>query len=137
MKVDIWIVTRFFGKFSSGLGECGILLETTVKDKPFRKIHCAGWREISYQGLQVRAMVEAMNRMTKPAEVTVHIDSLYAAYVAEHEAEIKAHAKQWKEYKSKAGKMNSCHVIREMSDTYRSAILKELNEHRFRIRKDG
>lgn len=136
MRVDIWIITRFSGKFSCGSGEYGIMLKTKVNDLPVHKIHCAGWNSTSYQRLQVRALVDAIGRMTKPADVVIHIDSVYASYVAGNEAEIKAHTDLWQQFVDKSKKMISCQVIREIDETYKAAILKELEKHQFRARKD-
>ena len=136
MQVDIWIITRFSGKFSNGSGEYGIMLEAKVNDLPVRKIHCTGWEDISYQRLQVRALVDAIGRMTKPADVVIHIDSVYASYVAGNEAEVKAHTDLWQQFIEKSKRMISCRVIREIDETYKAAILKELEKHQFRMRKD-
>lgn len=136
MRVDIWIITKFRGKFSKGSGEYGILLETKMNELPVRKVHCSGWKDISYQRLQVRALVDAIGRMTKPADVVIHMDSVYAGYVAENEAEVKAHADLWQQFREKRDQMISCRVIREIDEKYKTAILKELRKHQFRMRKD-
>lgn len=129
MDVDIWIVTRFSGKFSVGSGEYGILLETVIGDKPIRKVHCAAWSGISYQKLQVQALVDALGKMTKPAKVRIHIDSVYAVYVAENGgADLRKHLDLWQQYKALAARMMSCHLCREINETYKSIIIKKLDE---------
>lgn len=69
MKVDIYITSQFMGRVTKGRGVYGIVLVTQINGKKYAKAHVAGWNDISYQKLNARAVVDAIQCMKKPADV--------------------------------------------------------------------
>ena len=58
MKIDIYIITLWKGSnFAKGSGAYGILLEVVKDGTPYTKEHYAGWENLSYPKLQLRAAV--------------------------------------------------------------------------------
>lgn len=69
MKVDIYIITLWKGtNFAKGSGAYGILLEVVKDGTPYTKEHYAGWENLSYPKLQLRAVVDALSYLTRQLE---------------------------------------------------------------------
>lgn len=78
MKIDIYIITLWKGtNFAKGSGAYGILLEVVKAGTPYTKEHYAGWENLSYPKLQLRAVVDALSYVTRPCDIKIHIDSGY------------------------------------------------------------
>ena len=127
MRVDIYITTKFQGKFSSGRGDYAILLDTVVNEKHYKKIHLAGWKGLSFQKMAARAAVEAIQCMTEPSDVVIHIDLPYALNVMKSgNAKGKAHEGLWSIYFDAAGRMESVDVKWDKDHKYRSRMLQQM-----------
>lgn len=74
--VDIYIGTLFRSRFAGG-GYYMYALTTEVDGKVYGKESEPKWTEDTQNEAELRAMAEALGKMTKPSEITVHTDSQY------------------------------------------------------------
>ena len=112
MKVNIYITTKFHGKIPCGTGTYAILLEAVISGKAYRKIHVSAWKELSFQKLAVRALVEAVHYMNEPSQLVIQCDSPYAVNVTNSgTADGKKYEKMWREYFTMTARMEKVTVI--------------------------
>ena len=60
-----------------------IVLVTQINGKKYAKAHVAGWNDISYQKLNARAVVDAIQCMKKASGCTYPFDNAYAEHMIE------------------------------------------------------
>lgn len=124
MRVDIYITTKFHGKISKGNGTYAILLDAEISGTHYKKMHTAGWKNLSFQKLAARAAVEGIQYMTAPSDVVIHTDSPYAANVMRSgKADGKKYERLWGAYFEAASKMKSVEILFEKEHKYRTFLL--------------
>lgn len=137
MKVNIYITTKFHGKIPCGTGTYAILLETVISGKAYRKIHVSAWKELSFQKLAVRALVEAVHYMNEPSQLVIQCDSPYATNAANSgTAEGKKHEVLWREYFAMATQMEKVTVIFNKEHKYRKYLLRQISKGSYRTKTD-
>lgn len=137
MKVNIYITTKFHGKIPCGTGTYAILLETVIDGKMYRKIHVSAWKELSFQKLAVRALVEAVRYMNEPSVLIIQCDSPYAVNAANSgTAEGKKHEVLWREYFGVTSQMEKVTVIFKKEHKYRNNLLRMISKGGYRTKTD-
>lgn len=137
MKVNIYITTKFHGRIPCGTGMYAILLETTMNGKTYRKVHVSAWKELSFQKLAVRALVEAVHYMNEPSVLIIQCDSPYAVNAANSgTAEGKKHEVLWREYFGVTSQMEKVTVIFKKEHKYRNNLLKIISKGGYRTKTD-
>lgn len=136
MRVDIFITTDFAGNFASCAGAYGIMLQVMKDGRPVTKEHYAGWSGISYQKLNVRAAVEAIQYVTVPCDVVIHIDNAYVQGVAESQKTQGKYKELWLQFFAACNRMKSVRVERESKHEYTRYLKKEIARERFTVVKD-
>lgn len=127
MKVEIFITTKFNGRVSKGSGAYGIALRLEGRPET-AKVHVAGWRGLSYQKLNARAVVEAIQCITAPVPVHIYLDNAYAAAMIEKgSAEGNAHQELWETYFETAAKLEGVAVERVTDHEYKKKLLQRIN----------
>ena len=126
MKVEIFITTKFHGKVSKGSGAYGIAIR--LKGRPETvKIHIAGWKGLSYQKLNARAVVEAIQYITAPVPVHLYLDNAYAAAMIEKgSAEGNAHRGLWETYFETAARLEVVTVERITEHEYKKELIRRI-----------
>ena len=137
MKVNIYITTKFHGKIPCGTGTYAILLETVIGGKMYRKIHVSAWKELSFQKLAVRALVEAVHYMNEPSQLVIQCDSPYAVNAANSgTADGKKYEKMWREYFTMTARMEKVTVIFNKEHKYRKYLLRQISKGGYRTKTD-
>lgn len=137
MKVNIYITTKFHGRIPCGTGMYAILLETVIDGKIYRKIHVSAWKELSFQKLAVRALVEAVRYMNEPSVLIIQCDSPYAVNAANSgTAEGKKHEVLWREYFGITSQMEKVTVIFNKEHKYRKYLLRQISKGGYRTKTD-
>lgn len=127
MKVEIYITTKFHGRVSKGSGAYGIALRLEGRPET-AKVHVAGWRGLSYQKLNARAVVDAIQCITAPVPVHIYLDNAYAAAMIEKgNAEGNAHQELWETYFETAAKLQEVTVERVAEHEYKKKLLQGIN----------
>lgn len=127
MKVEIYITTKFHGRVSKGSGAYGIALRLEGRPET-AKVHVAGWRGLSYQKLNARAVVDAIQCITAPVPVHIYLDNAYAAAMIEKgNAEGNAHQELWETYFKTAAKLQEVTVERVAEHEYKKKLLQGIN----------
>lgn len=136
MKVDIYITTAFKGRFQSGTGAYGIMLQTIKKGEPATRDHYAGWRGISRQKLNVRAAAEAIQYINTPCDVVVHTDSPYIKYVIENGNTNGKFSGLWSAFLEAERNMKSVKAEVERKHEYTSYLKGKLAEGNYVVIND-
>ena len=137
MKVNIYITTKFHGRIPCGTGTYAILLETVIGGKMYHKIHVSAWKELSFQKLAVRALVEAVRYMNEPSVLIIQCDSPYAVNAANSgTAEGKKHEVLWREYFGITSQMEKVTVIFNKEHKYRKYLLRQISKGGYRTKTD-
>lgn len=132
MKVDIYIITLWKGtNFAKGSGAYGILLEVVKDEVPYTKEHYAGWENLSYPKLQLRAVVDALNYMIRPCEVRIHMDQGYVTGAWEHKNNNGKYEELWEALKQKASKMDKVDIDLDGDHEYASYLKRQLEEGQY------
>lgn len=74
--VDIYISTLFRSRFVGG-GYYGYIMTVDIGGKTYGKESGPLWTEGTQNEAELQALLEALDKMTKPSEITVHTDSQY------------------------------------------------------------
>ena len=126
MKVEIFITTEFHGRVSKGSGAYGIAIRLAGRPETV-KIHMAGWRGLSYQKLNARAVVEAVQYITAPVPVHIYLDNAYAlAMIEKGNVEGNAHRELWESYFARAERLEGVTVERVMEHEYRKELIRRI-----------
>lgn len=126
-KVEIFITTKFHGRLAEGSGAYGIVLRLEGRPET-AKVHVAGWRGLSYQKLNVRAVVEAVQCVTAPVPVKIYLDNAYAAAMMEKgSAGGNAHRELWDTYYEAAARLETVTIERVKDHPYREKLLQKIN----------
>ena len=137
MKVDIYITSQFMGRETKGRGVYGIVLVTQINGKKYAKAHVAGWNDISYQKLNARAVVDAIQCMKKPADVLIHLDNAYAEHMIEKGgAAGNAYAALWSTFFERVKLMEKVEVKRCPQHEYTEYLNQRIREGKYSIMKD-
>ena len=136
MNVEIFVTTKFSGKVTNGKGAYAIALRLEGKPET-AKIHVAGWRNLSYQKLNTRAVVDAIQCMVAPAHIVLYIDNLYAEHMIEKgTAKGNAHQELWNTFFEIAEHMESVKVIRDVKHLYSERLIQEINAGGYSVIED-
>lgn len=127
MKVEIFITTKFHGRLPEGSGAYGIVLRLAGRPET-AKVHIAGWRGLSYQKLNARAVVEAIQCITASVPVRIYLDNAYAAAMMEKgNAGGNAHQELWETYYEAADHLEGVTIERVRDHVYRKQLLQRIN----------
>lgn len=136
MNVEIFITTKFTGKVTNGAGAYAILLQMAGEENT-AKIHAAGWKGLSYQKLNVKAVVDAISYMTAPANIHITLDNAYAEHMIEKGNAVgNAYRELWERYYKKAAKMDSVTVERTRHP-YTEKLLEIINAGKYPVTKEA
>lgn len=136
MKVEIFITTKFSGKVTKGKGSYGIVLRK-AGERATAKVHIAGWRNLSYQKLNARAVVDAIQYMVAPAHVHIILDNAYAEHMIQKgNAGGNAHQELWEIFYKAAGSMKSVEVERITKHEYTDKLLERINAGNYPVIED-
>lgn len=136
MKIDIYIITLWKGtNFAKGSGAYGILLEVVKDGTPYTKEHYAGWENLSYPKLQLRAVVDALSYVTRPCDIKVHIDSGYVTGNWETKKSGK-NAELWEALRQKAMKMDNVEIVLDGKHEYASYLTRQVEAGKYPAIKD-
>ncbi len=136
MRVDIYITTRWHGNFGNGCGEYGIVLQVIQNGEPKTKEHYAGWSNLPYQKLAVRAVTDAIQCMTTPCDVVIHIDNVYVEGIINFKELTQKYYELWETFFDAAQRMTSVKAVREKRHEYTSYIKQELARGEFTTIED-
>lgn len=137
MRVNIYITTKFHGRIQCGSGTYAILLEVVMNGKTYYKTHVSAWKELSFQKLAVRAMVEAVHYMNTPSQLVIQCDSPYAVNAANSgTADGKKHETLWREYFDTVSQMEKVSVIFKKEHKYRKNLLRNISKGGYPVVKD-
>lgn len=131
MTVDIFITTTFKGNFACCTGAYGIILQLMVDGAPKTKKHLAGWAGLSYQKLNVRAVVEAIGYMQAPCDVIIHTDNPYIESVIKSGGSDGKYGTLWLDFFAAKNRMKSVTVKRERRHEYTSYLKNELKKENY------
>ena len=107
------------------------------KWKKYAKAHMAGWNDISYQKLNARAVVDAIQCMKKPADVLIHLDNAYAEHMIEKGgAAGNAYAALWSTFFDRVKLMEKVEVKRCPQHEYTEYLNQRIREGKYSIMKD-
>lgn len=127
MKVDIYIITLWKGtNFAKGSGAYGILLEVVKAGTPYTKEHYAGWENLSYPKLQLRAVVDALWHMSQ--------DHVTGAW--ESKCNNGKYMGLWDSLKQRVEKMDNVEIVLDGKHEYASYLTKQLEAGNYPAIKD-
>lgn len=104
--------------------------------EPATKEHYAGWNGISYQKLNVRAAVEAIQYITEPCDVVIHTDNQYVQGVVGFRQTNGKYKELWLQFFAACNRMKSVRVERESKHEYTRYLKQEIAKGRFTMVKD-
>lgn len=137
MKIDIYIITLWKGtNFAKGSGAYGILLEVVKDGTPYTKEHYAGWENLSYPKLQLRAAVDALAYVTRPCEVKIHMDQGYVTGAWESKCNNGKYMGLWDSLKQRVEKMDNVEIVLDGKHEYASYLTKQLEAGNYPAIKD-
>lgn len=136
MKVEIYITTNFHGKVSRGSGAYGIVLRLAGRPDTAR-YHITGWRGLSYQKLNVRAVVEAIGYITEPVSALMYLDNAYAVtMIKKGDARGNAHRELWERYYETAAGLKEITVERIREHEYRRELIKRISSGGYLVKEE-
>lgn len=74
--VDFYISTLFRSRFAGG-GYYGYVMTVDIGGKVYGKESGPLWTDGTQNEAELQALLEALDKMTKPSQITVHTDSQY------------------------------------------------------------
>ncbi len=128
MCVEIFITTKFTGKVTHGNGAYGIAIRTEKRPETMSS-YVMGWRGLSYQKLNVRAVVDAIQSINHPSQVKMFLDNVYAIHMIEKgmiDAKY-SYAGLWKTFQDVSADMEKLIVVRQKNHEYRRMLLQKIN----------